>query len=66
MANFIRFFDPINLAGISRIVPIMEIFTDFVKTGETTLAKEFFIDALKGSFIANFINFYKNNLFLLN
>lgn len=55
MANFIRFFDPINLAWISRIVPIMEIFTDFVKTGETTLAKEFLIDALKGAFIANFM-----------
>lgn len=55
MASFIRFFDPISLAGASRIVPIMEIFTDFVKTDETTLAKEFLIDALKGAFIANFM-----------
>ena len=55
MASFIRFFDPISLAGTSRIVPIMEIFSDLVKTGETTLAKEFLIDALKGAFIANFM-----------
>lgn len=55
MAIFIRFFDPISFAGTSRIVPIMQIFSDLVKTGETILAKEFLIDALKGVFIANFM-----------
>jgi hypothetical protein len=54
MANFISYFEPL-CHQFSRIVPIMEIFTDFVKTGETTLAKEFLIDALKGAFIANFM-----------
>lgn len=61
MKDWIPYFDSFALGGISSIISVLDEVSNFVKADKCESAKELLTDALKGAFIARFMEYTRRS-----